>query len=672
MCLTVEQAAAKGLHRPEDYRCELKCGDAERERRRLAANANRVESRAVHGQVVDNARHILGNQAADAIAACSPNATAAIITTLEGANPELASQLRAGIHRALPGVHNMITIDRRSHHKRVHGDGADGTDENAGKNDPYSLARVQKAVLAIDEAVADGLPPAERNAVMDSVAVRANALSAGVLDGKTMDRERIANLTDEQKRFYANTDPADLLHLVSVQQRVDDAYFARHLNDATFVSSKRTPDAQVPLLTDKGVPRTLSDMLKNTERGDKVRLAEGLSVYRNAAGDYLVEDTVNGVTLPASGFMRGSQVIDRLPVIDDIDLLKSSGMGQRLVDQELLDPTSPRGRAHTRALRAAAITNMWNSGTPVNHGENGKASWQNHTFLVNMGVGAPSGTGITRRAGMTVAGHYNARKAVLDDSFAALAKAQGVPRCDAEHTASGAARTVPARNYAGDIPTPLRELAKRHGYNPRSFKKGVRAPEAAAATGLDRSLFETEPGQSAYTAADARNPQVMARAADLANAANVLARRGRHPDLAGDMSFTSKAELEDAFRVQSLAPRAKPIPVVAFDGVPRDWDDSRGDYLDTVFAPGSRVDTKGYTVGAMNGSPAARRTGPGLRKRPFRVKYLTTTAALTPDGSAIIDDGAAFRVHSVDRNGDVPTVYLVSDDYAADVAAGAL
>lgn len=650
-------------------RCDCKWTPEVKERKRLQANANRVEARAIHRQYESNARHLLGDAAGSAIGSLTPRELVPLTMALEGSNPELAQRLREGIHRNLPGVHNMITIDRRSHHK-----GADGTDVNEGKSDPYALAGIQKAMLAIDESAAmDATDSGTVNAILESVGVRRDALEAGVLNGRPMTKERIANLTDEQKAFYANTNPKDLLHLVSVEQRVDDAFFSRHLNDATFHSRKRSPDAQVPLLTDKGVPRTLSDILKDTPRGSKIRLAEGLTVYQRADGSYWVEDADNNVTLPASGFMRGSQVIDRLPVINDITVDRSTGASQRLVENDLLDPTSPRGRAHTRALRQAAVTNMWNSGVPVNHGENGKAQWQNHKFLTNMGVGVPLSTGLTRRAGMNVQGHYNARKEVLDEGVRARLDAMGRTYLTEDKTPSGSPRTTPHRAYNGDLGKEARELIKRQGYNPRTFKKGTSAPEAVAATNIDRSKFDTAPGDKAFNAADARTATLTATtAADMARAANAFARLGRHPDLGGDYAFTSKAALEDVFRTQRQIPRTEPVPVVTYDSVPAKWDDAvDGDYLDTVFKPGSRIDTKGYTVGAVNGSEAAKRSGPGIRRKPFQVKYLARSVALVPGGTAIIDDAAGFRVHSVDRSGDVPTVYLVSDDYAADVASSA-
>lgn len=641
--------------------------DAKRQR----ANANRVEARQVLKHYAANARYHLGDEAADALKNAKPSNLVAVSLALEGANPELAASLRSGINRPLPGSHNMVTVDRRERTS------AHGKIENSGKGDPYALAQVQRIMTTIDAAAAmDATDSGVRNRIFASVAVRDKALDVGLLDGNPIGKKGAADLNDDQKRFYASLDPREVLHLTSVQQRVDDAFFTRHLREATFHSSARRQDCPVPLLNDKGVPRTLDELLRDNKPGEKLRLAEGLFAYKTGDGQFRIEDKEGRVTLPASGFMRGTQVIDNLPVIDDITMSvggrkkrQASSAGQRIVEESLLDPESPTGRAHRIALKQAALTNVWNSGVPVNHGEVGKAAWQNHSFLVRSGIGVNGSTGLTRRSGIALQSHFAARQAILDDEHARRMALLNIPTTTEKSTALGAARTAPARNYSGPVASEDRKLIERSGYRLRTFAKGTVAPESAAASRVPLDAFDKAPKDHGYTAADIRDGGTLRNAADLAHAANALSKVGRHPDLAGDHAFVAQARLQDVFRRQAAAPKDEPVAVSTYDSIPEGWDDSKGDFLSTVFAQGSRVDTNGYTVGTVAGSDAAKRTGPGLRRRPFRVKYLTRSAALTPTGEAIINDRAAFRVHSVDRSGDVPTVYMVSDDYAADLAS---
>lgn len=625
------------------------------------ANQNRALARAKRRTIATRAAAFGGSELGEAISSLPPSRLSVFLIAADQVRPGTMHELASDIGN-LPGIHNMVTEDRRDRSSDF------GKANNSGKLDPHAIAQVQEAVLAFDKArLADGegLSGAERAKLERSINVREDALSLGLLDGRTITKERVKDFTQEQRDFYASLDPEDLPSLVDVQGRVSREFWDRHLEEAVFETEERRPADGLKLHDDKGVPRLLGDLL-NDSNGKAVKLSDDLIMTRDDEGNIVLDDRFNRTQVVAPSYMRAEDALARLPRVTDVSLPdKASSMAQRLVDEKFLDPTTRVGANHTKTLKAAAAQTMFSSGVPVNSGQDGKAPWQDHRFLAKVGLARPTiSNSVPRIEGYELSGHVRAAMDIKDEAFRSTAQAMNIPMTTDDMTKFKSPRTTPDARYRGPLDKEKRDVVSRSGFRPRSVKAG--SPEAAAVSAIDSSVFSRKPPADMVTIVDAR---LGAGLAGVVGDANRLIRYGANPETVGERAHVAIAKLDDAFRTRRAMSGHSPTVINTTATLPSNWNyPEDGDYLSKVFTPGSRIDTNGYTAGAVNESDADGDNGTGPRQ--YKVQYLSTGHLTQAGGSAIIGHGAGFRVHSIDRSGQVPVVRLVQDDLAADLAAG--
>lgn len=628
---------------------------------RKLANQNRSAARQKRRVIATRAAEFGGDDLGRAVSVLPPSRLAAFLIAADQTRPGTMHEFASDLGN-LPGIHNMVTEDRRDRTSET------GKKNNSGKLDQHAIAEVQGAVLEFDKARLDdgeGLSGAEREKLERSIDVREKAIKLGLLDGKTVTNARVEDMTPEQLDFYASIAPEDIPALVDVQGRVSRQFWERHLEEANFVTEKRNVTDGLRLHDEHGIPKTLEGLL-NEHGGKAIKLSDDLILTRNADGQIVLDDRHNRTQVTAQGFMRAEDALARLPRVTDVKLPnKASSTAQRLVDEKFLDPTSKVGANHLNTLRAGAAQAMFSSGVPVNRGEDGKAPWQDHRFLANAGLARPVVSNNTPRIeGYELSGHMRAAALVKDRTFAETAKAMGVKMTTDESTKHGSKRTAPDARYRGALKTPQRDAASRGGFRVRSDKGGANSPERKALDAISASAFDAKPPADMVTLADRR---LGAGLAAQVGEANRLLRFGANPETVGERAHVAVAKLDESFRTRKAVSHHTPTVINTVATVPSSWDAADGDYLSKVFATGSRVDTVGYTSGAVNGSDAdVSAAGP----RQYKVQYLSTGHLSQPGGGAVIGDKTGFRVHSIDRSGPVPVVRMVQDDLAADLAAG--
>lgn len=628
---------------------------------RNLANQNRAAARQKRRIVANRAAEFGGADLGAAVAALPPSRLTAFLIAADQTRPGTLNEFASDLGN-LPGIHNMVTEDRRDRASET------GKRNNSGKLDQHAIAQVQKAVLEFDKARledGEGLSGAERARLERSIDVRERAIELGLLDGKTVTNARVKDMTPEQLDFYASLDPEDIPALVDVQGRVSRAFWERHLEEANFVTEQRNVTDGLRLHDDQGLPKTLEGLL-NEHGGKAIKLSDDLILHRNAAGQIVLDDKFNRTQVVAQGFMRAEDALARLPRVKEVKLpTNASSMSQRLVDEKFLDPTSKVGANHINTLRAGAAQAMFSSGVPVNRGQDGKAPWQDHRFLAKVGLARPVVSDTTPRIeGYELSGHMRAAALVKEETFRETAKAMGVKLTSDETTKHGSNRTVPDRAYRGPLKAHQRDAASRGGFRVRSDKGGASTPERQALASISENVFSAKPPADMVTLTDRR---LGAGLAPLVGEANRLVRYGANPETVGERAHVAAAKLDEAFRTRKAVSHHTPTVVNAVATIPSSWDTSEGDYLSKVFSPGSRIDTVGYTTGAVNGSDAdIAAAGP----RQYKVQYLSTGHLTQPDGGAVIGDKTGFRVHSIDRSGPIPVVRMVQDDLTADIAAG--
>lgn len=634
------------------------------EQTKALANHNRTVARAKRRTVATRAAAFGGAELGDAVASLPPSRLSAFLIAADQVRPGTLDEM-AGDIGTLPGIHNMVTEDRRDTTS------AFGKANNSGKLDPHAIAQVQSAVLTFDKARLDDgedLSGAERAKLERSIAVREAAIGLGLLNGETVTLKRYEDMTPEQKGFYASVAPEDLPALVDVQQRVSRSFWDRHLNEAEFGTEERTPTPGLELYTDKGVPKTLGGLLKD-HPGSAVKLSEDLILTRDASGNVVLDDLHNKTRVTAQPYMNARDALARLPRVTTVSLPQNaSSAAQRLVDTKFLDESTAVGANHVKTLRSAAAQAMFSSGVPVNRGEDGKASWQRHRYLAEAGLARPVIREMTPRTeGYELNGHARVAMKAREDEFASAAKSLGVKLPTDEETVNGTKRSTPDARYRG----PVKNIStvKSGGFWPRS-NAGAAPPEAAAAYALPDKVFDpavtNADTSDHYTVADANLGKGLA---SRVGEANRLVRNGANPETVGDAAHVAVAKLHEAFTTRQAVKPHKPTVINAVASIPSGWAPEDGDFFSKVFGAGYRVDTQGYVAGTVAGTGAD--AGSAARgPRQYKVQYLSTGHLTDADGSAVINTRTGFRVHSVDRTGDVPLVRLVQDDLAADIAAG--
>lgn len=628
------------------------------------ANDNRRLARSKRNLVAANAASIGGVELGEAVRNLPPSRMTAFVVAAGAASPDMVHKLTNGIDGNLPGIHNMVTEDRRETASEF------GKANNSGKFDQHAIAEVQKAVLEFDKARLNDMDPRSDDAakLRRSCEVRGKAIELGLLNGETMTLKRAKDLSDEQRSFLANLNPEDIPSLTEVAGRVSRSYWDRHLAEANFVTEPRTSTPGLRLRDEHGVPKSLGALLAENP-GKNIKLAEDLILSRGDNGEVILQDHATGTHVSAAGTTRAMDAIARMPRVVDVKLPdKASSMSQRLIDHKYLDPETRSGRTHRKTLMAAATQAMYNSGVPVNNGQDGKAAWQNHIFLANAGMARPSFREATPRIeGYEMDGFSRAALAIRDEEFAKTAKNMGVSLLTDKKTLAGSTRSEPDARYSGPVPREQRDAAERGGFRIRSQKASsperdavLKAPVAAfsvVAPDLDRQVgIDTAIGSD-----------LSRKVGD----ANRVIRYGHNPETVGERPHIAKMALADAFRARKLAKPHAPTVINTTATLPSRWDGD-GDFLDTVFKPGARVDTKGYTEGTVNGSASDKSGGGACGPRQYKVQYISTGHLVQAGGDAVIADGAPFRVHSIDRSGAVPVVRMIQDDLAADLAAGAI
>lgn len=625
------------------------------------ANQNRAKARATRRLVATRAREFGGERFAAEVAMLPPSRLLPLTMAAEAMHRGAGDMLTEGLSGNLPGVHNMVTEDRRDRTSNF------GKANNSAKIDQHAIADVQRAMLEFDKALLSKnvLPEAQASRLERSVTVREEAVALGLLDGRTVNADRVQSMTPEQQNFYLSLRPEDAYGLVDVQQRVSQSFWERHLNEAQFTTEERKPLDDTVLRGQHGVPKTLGELL-SAHPGQAFKLCEDLILRKNESGDIFIDDRANGTTVKAPADMKALDAISRMPRITDIKLPNGdSSLSQRLVEQKFLDPTSKQGASHVKTLKSAATQAMFHSRIPVNRGEDGKALRQNHRNLAKAGLArATDRTDMARIEGFELAGHLKAAAIIKDAQFLKTVEDMKTPVTSDKKTRNGTSRSIPSTQYSG----PLRgktSVVKRGGFKPRS-EKGL-SPESAMVHTLDPKAFAAGPPKDMFKASD---QGLGSGVAALAYDANRLERHGSHPETVGERSHLAAARLGEVFRINRGQSSHTPTVVNSRESIPAGWDPADGDYLDKVFTVGSRLDTSGYAVGAVNKSAADLATKGEKRPRQFKVQYLSTDHITQKDGTAVIGKDTGFRVHSVDRTGDLPVVRLVQDDLAADVANG--
>ena len=631
------------------------------------ANRRRVENRAVHNDFVQGAKQVYGAETAQELGKLPPRALYAFYLAMHSDDPRRANKFARSASK-FPGRQNMVIEDTRD---RTSDFGVNVAD-NRKKYDPGAIYAIQGAVLAADREEAKRLPAADRDKRLAELKVREYAINLGILDGKPFTKER--QLTPDQEKFLARLNGDDLDVLAEPAQRIYDDVFMRHLSECDFTVDPRKTDGCVSLSeTDKGPHYTLGELYRdNSDAHDgNVPLAEGLTLRRGKDGGLEIFDADLGVVHPASTYQRGIDAVALAPKITDVSLPKNqkgreipTSVGQFNTEKSLLSEDSAKGVSHRKKLMAAAAQAGFASGVPVNAPGDGRDPRREHAYLVKAGLGAlPDEDYVTRTEGFLMSSIANAAMRVKRNQFNELADKLGVKHTTSTETANGNKRTPTAARYSGDLPTDARSAAKRYGFNPKSEKSG-NIPEVAAA--LDTPLEAFTPKK--VPSRDGIDQEFGGRAASMVDDANRLVRFGTHPERVPAASHKAKMELEDAFHARQLMPDDEPVAVSAVATVPRGWDsDADGDFFDAILKKGSRVDTSGYTKGALSGTDAAKVREKAAREGQYVVKYLTTTSLRDGD-DAVIGDGSRFIVHSVDRSKKIPVVYMVEDAYAADRA----
>lgn len=634
------------------------------EQTKALANHNRAVSRAKRRTIATRATAFGGAALGEAVASLPPSRLSAFLIAADQVRPGTLDEM-AGDIGTLPGIHNMVTEDRRDTSS------AFGKANNSGKLDPHAISQVQLAVLEFDKARLDDgedLNGTERARLQRSIDVREEAVALGLLDGKTVSLARYEDMTPAQKGFYASIAPEDIPALVDVQQRVSRSFWDRHLNEADFGTEERTPTQGLSLYAENGVPKTLGGLLAENP-GSAVKLSEDLILTRDAQGNVVLDDLHNKTRVTAQPYMNARDALARMPRVTTVGLPQNaSSAAQRLVDTKFLDESTAVGANHVKTLRAAAAQAMFSSGVPVNRGEDGKATWQRHRFLAEAGLARPVIREMTPRTeGYELSGHARVAMKAKEDEFANAAKSLGIPLPSDEKTVKGSVRSVPDARYRG--PVKNISAAKAGGFWPRS-NAGTTPPEAATAYALPDSVFDPAVTNSDaadhYTVADSNLGKGLS---SHVGEANRLLRNGANPETVGDAAHVAVAKLHDVFTTRQAIKPHKPTVINAVASVPSSWREEDGDYFKKVFGSGYRVDTNGYVAGAVAGTDADSGSG-ALGPRQYKVQYLSTGHLTDADGSAVINTRTGFRVHSVDHTGDVPLVRLVQDDLAADVAAG--
>lgn len=624
------------------------------------ANQNRARARAARRTVASRAAQFGGPELGEVVSSLPPSRLSVFLIAADQVRPGTMHEFASDLGN-LPGIHNMVTEDRREHSSEF------GKKNNSGKLDQHAIAQVQEAVLAFDKArLADGegLSGAQRAKLERSINVREDAIALGLLDGRTITKERVKDFTPAQREFYANLDPEDIPSLVDVQGRVSREFWDRHLQEAVFTTEKRTPATGVSL-RENNIPRLLGEMFADTD-GKPIKLADDLIAERNDKGEIVLHDSFNKTKVVVPSHMRAEDALARLPRITEVSLPEvASSMTQRLVDAKFLDPTTRVGANHTRTLKSAAAQSMFASGVPVNRGEEGKAAWQNHRFLAKVGLARPViENDVPRIEGYELSGHIRASMDIKDEVFRSTARAMNIPITTDVVTKSGSPRTVPDARYRGQLSKPQRDNSSRSGFRPRSVKEN--SSEAVAVNSIDVGVFSRNPPKDMVTVVDAKLGHGLA---DIVGEANRIVRYTCNPETVGERAHVAVAKLDDAFRTRrAMSPHSATV-INATATLPSNWNSVEdGDYLSKVFTSGTRIDTNGYTTGAVNSSDADVDSGVGPRQ--YKVQYLSTGHLTQAGGSAVIGHGTGFRVHSVDRSGQVPVVRLVQDDLAADLASG--
>lgn len=634
------------------------------EQTKALANHNRAVARAKRRTISTRAAAFGGAALGEAVSALPPSRLTAFLIAADQVRPGTLDEM-AGDIGTLPGIHNMVTEDRRDTTS------AFGKANNSGKLDPHAIARVQQAVLEFDKARLDDgedLSGSARAKLQRSIDVREAAIGLGLLNGETVTLKRYEDMTPDQKGFYASIAPEDLPALVDVQQRVSRSFWDRHLNEAEFGTEERKPTQGLSLYSENGVPKTLGGLLAE-HPGSAIKLSDDLILTRDANGNVVLDDLHNKTRVTAQPYMSARDALARLPRVTTVGLPQNaSSAAQRLVDAKFLDEDTAVGANHVKTLRSAAAQAMFASGVPVNRGEDGKASWQRHRFLAEAGLARPVIREMTPRTeGYELNGHARVAMQAKEDEFKAAAAGLGIELPTSEKTLHGSKRSVPDARYRG----PVKNISavKAGGFWPRS-NAGTAPPEAAAAFTLPDSVFDPKVTNADkadhYTVADANLGRGLAARV---GEANRILRNGANPETAGDAAHVSAAALHGAFTTRQAVKPHRPTVINAVASVPSGWREEDGDFFKKVFGSGYRVDTQGYVAGAVAGTDAdagSRALGP----RQYKVQYLSTGHLTDADGSAVINTRTGFRVHSVDHTGDVPLVRLVQDDLAADVAAG--
>ena len=633
---------------------------------RNLANQNRAIAKAKRRTVSARASAFGGDALGSAVMELPPSRLSAFLIAADQVRPGTLHEFAHDLGN-LPGIHNMVMEDRRDRTSTR------GKANNSGKLDQHAIAQVQAAVLEFDKSrLEDGedLSGYERAKLERSIAVREDAMKLGLLNGETVTQKRADDFTPEQREFYASLSPDDLPALVDVQGRVSRAFWDRHLEEASFKTEPRKPSDGLELFDDKGVPKTLSTLLSE-HPGKSIKLSDDLLLTRGEDGAITLVDKFNGTTVNAPGFTRASDALARLPRVTGVELPdRASSLSQRLVDEKFLDPESKVGMNHIKTLRAGAAHTMFASGVPVNNGEDGKAPWQNHRRLAKSGLARPVISDTTPRfEGYELTGHARVAKKIKDESFADTAKAMNIATTDDKKTRNGSPRTAPDARYRGRVDADKRKAISRGGFRLRSG--GVSGPEATAVREIPEIAFApSDTPSDMVTLADRR---LGAGAAALAARANRLVRAGANPETVGTDAHVAVSKLEDAFRTRKAVKPHAPTVINSTAYVPSGWvsDSDGADFFEQAFAKGARIDSTGFTVGAVAKS-AADTDVPSPNPNKYRVQYLSTNHLTDKDGTAVIGDGTGFRVHSVEKNtaDGVPVVRLVADELAADLAAG--
>lgn len=647
------------------------------DRQRRDASARRRENRVTIRTVSDNFRALFGGDAsAAAVRELPPSLLSNLMVSLDTVSPGLSAELlrsRSGAQRRVPGMHNDVFSEVRELSSPAAGK------LNGKKFDPRAVTRIELAsALCERDLVENGAvsDPMEAAAELGRIKTRIDALASQVVVAPKAGT-KFDELPDAARNFYRRHSLGDIAALTAVAERVSDKLFDDVLERAQVVARPRPVSAFVSELGDIGEPVTVAVALRELafRGGDQVvgvEIAEGVKLVGGGRGGACV--LVDGLRLPVDSDARLSDVIGRIPAVDfDAAAQVPAGgaaSGVNVVVQSMMVGKSPRAQAMRIAARRRVIERTFYGDIAMGQAASvdgrvyqlaGKARAHTASALASRPHtsrhGADAEATTARIEGFDLARHMRfaraARKEFLENSVPPQLRVQRAPE-------------VKLKRYAGSVCQQDREAAARSGFRIHHRANTAANDYPGVTVPADWYVTVPVPTRPPGKALSPEHADVRAEAAKLVAAGNLIAQRGRNPELCGAQALLAEAKLAAAFDVYRLAKARDHTPrvVTATQLVPTQYRGREEQFVRDVFPAGGAFSTQGYVLGRSDG---ASRGGRGR----VRVRYFTGDA-MPVVGGDLIDSGTTFRVAAarVAEDGAVE-VDAIAEQLYARAAAGA-